>query len=343
MSNIIKYFDQQGYETILVNDYMAPKGTGVASEYAIPLRTRRAWVGDNEKGRISRNILRIWQLRKIIKKERPDVALSFLGGPNVRLLLATLGINVKRVVSVRNDPKIEYGERFWKRICINWLFTSSSGCVFQTKDAGKYFWKRVREKSVVIPNPIEDRFLDVSPNAETHDIVAVGRLEKQKNYQGLIRAFSNVADQIPNDRLCIYGCGTMEDELRLLIRSLQLSDRVFLMGQVDDVLPILQNAKLFVLNSYYEGMPNSLMEALAVGTKCVATDCPVGGPRELIENGVNGLLVPVNGEVALQEAILKLMQHREETDSFSFGAKESMRKYHLECIGKRWEDFLING
>ena len=145
MCVLIRYFSEQGYEVVLVNDY---KRDEALPHYDVPDAVKRIYLRNTIKGNpISKNMKRIAALRKAVKKEKPDLVLSFLGAPNMRMLIATIGVDVGKVVSVRNDPKREYGTGKIKRWLVNQLFRKADGVVFQTGDAKLYFDPAIGKRS----------------------------------------------------------------------------------------------------------------------------------------------------------------------------------------------------
>lgn len=279
MVNLAKYFSDTGYETILVTSFRD------TWEYKIEGNVKRLTLEENEvkQGKIKRNFSRIIKLRDILKKEKPDVAISFMAEPNFRLLVASLGLNVKTIVSVRNDPNKEYAGKIGKFVgkC---LLPLADGCVFQTKEAQEWFPERLQRKSTIIFNAVKEEFFHIERKPVAGEIITCGRLEAQKNHKLLIDAFAEAIEEHPYARLKIYGEGSLRDVLQEQIDKLGLHDKAFLMGATNDVAKALQTADLFVLSSDYEGMPNALMEAMAAGVPCISTDCPCGGPRELFIN-----------------------------------------------------------
>ena len=132
-------------------------------------------------------------------------------------------------------------------------------------------------------------------------ILAVGRLTEQKDYPTLIRTFHRIHSEMPHD-LVILGQGSLENNIRALVKELSMEDRVILPGFQQNPFPVFRAASLFVLSSIFEGFGNVIIEALAVGTPVVSTNCP-GGPKEILANGKYGRLVPVGDDKALAEAV----------------------------------------
>jgi glycosyltransferase involved in cell wall biosynthesis len=134
--------------------------------------------------------------------------------------------------------------------------------------------------------------------------LAIGRLTEQKAYPNLLRAFSTVVDSLPRSKLVVVGRGPLRAELESLVQASELRDSVSFLGFRDDVPELLAAADALIMGSRYEGMPNAVMEALASELPVVGTN--VGAMPELIEEGVNGYLVPPSDPQALSRAMTKL-------------------------------------
>ncbi len=336
MKNLLDYFSACN-DVILVNDYAPSVGI---EEYEISDRVKRICL--NEKCKSPErpgNRERISLLRKILINEEPDVAVSFLGPPNYRLLLASTGLKIKTVVSVRNDPNKEYGTGI-RRMFADMLFCLADGVVFQTEDAASYFSESVRKKSVVIFNPVSSDFYEKKRNGSGKEIIAVGRLHPQKNPRLLLEAFIKIADKIPQYSLGYYGDGGLRPILEARTEEAGLSDRIRFYGRCTDMPGIMEKAGIFVLCSDYEGMPNALMEAMASGMPVIATDCPCGGPRALIRDKNEGLLIPMNDVEALSKAILELASDDQKRADIGKNASIRALDFSPDIIMKQWEAFI---
>ena len=156
----------------------------------------------------------------------------------------------------------------------------------------------------------------------------------------LIGAFAQIAKEFPNENLLIYGSGELKQNLQKLIENLNLQKRVFLMGTTDKVEEVLSKAKIFVLSSDYEGMPNALMEAMTVGLPCISTDCPCGGPKKLIKDKQNGLLVPCKNEGELALAMEKLLSSKNLAEEIGINARKTAQSFAHPIIFKQWKQYL---
>lgn len=337
MVNLVNWFAEKDYEVILLNDFRMEDGV-----YTISQKVHRNFLAENNTGSVLlKNLKRIKKIRKIAKQEKPDLMVSFLGLPNVRMILATEGLPIKKVVSVRNSPEREYGKgKICKKI-VGWLFSQADGVVFQTKGAREYFPLKTQEKSVIISNPVGDDFFKVIRDKIGKDIITCGRLEKQKNHKLLIDAFSKICADIPNENLVIYGEGIERKALEEYVKSKGLENRVKLPGEIRDIPLVLKYAKIFVLSSDYEGLPNALMEALAVGVPSISTDCPCGGAADLIENGKTGVLTKVGSAEELASAMKSLILDYEYAQRLGKKAKEKAVRNRIDNIINQWEGYFL--
>lgn len=277
-------------------------------------------------------------LRRLIRTQTPEICISFLPQPNFKLLLSTIGLRTKVVVSVRNDPAREYAGSV-NKLLAKWLYPLAAGIVFQTKDAQKWFSEKIIKKSRVIMNQVNPIFFQRARESEEY-YVATGRLNNQKNYPMMIRAFVRFLEKYPDEKLCIYGSGHLEEELQALIKAYKAENNVFLKGSSNDIPGVLAQAKGFILTSDFEGMPNGLLEAIAMGLPCISTDCPCGGPREIIEDDVSGVLIPVDDEDALFKALCKVQEDKEYRDRIAAAAKKSAVRFHPDEVFKMWLDYI---
>lgn len=338
MANLANGFSQKGHEVVLVTSF--PR----ENEYFL-LETIKRYNLD-EKATVRREIIRkncrrIIKLRIICKKEKCDVAVSFMEGPNFRLIFSALFLNMKTVISLRSDPGKEYQNIFHK-VTADFIYNLADACVFQTEEARSFFSVRLQNKSSIILNPVSGSFYKGKISEGTGGIVSVGRLEKTKNFELLIYSFTKIAGEFPNERLVIYGDGPHRQNLNYLITELKMEHKIKLAGKVENVAEKIENAKLFVLSSDYEGMPNALMEAMALGIPAIATDCPCGGPRVLFENEKSGKLVPVAQIKEMSEALRYLLKNPQKRQQLAQNAKKRAEDFRGEKICERWQELFLS-
>ena len=336
IANLSNNFIERYKITIVITSNTCP-------EYELNKKINLISLDTNNKKEnlIKRNIKRILKLRKIIKKEKPDVIVSLLPEPTYRVMLSKLFLKNKVIISVRNDPNAEYNTLI-KRILVRLLYSNADGFIFQTADAQKWFSKKIQNKSTIIPNPINENFITHPFEGEREKkIVTVGRLVEQKNQKLLIDAFNKFQKEYQNYKLSIFGEGPLKDSLMKHIDDLGLNNKVFLEGEKKDIKSYIYDAEMFILSSDFEGMPNALMEAMALGIPCISTDCPCGGPKFLINNGINGYLFEVNNKEKLYQLMKKLAENKNIRDKFSKNANMICEKLNPNLIYSKWEEYII--
>ena len=333
IANLANTLAEDGCETTLITSFPVDK------EYSIDKKVRRLLLEDHEfrQSRLKRNVTRISKLRKICKEEKPDILISFMEEPNFRAILATRGLPVKTLVSVRNDPNKEYAGKLGAFVG-KVLLPMADGCVFQTKEAQEWFPERLQRKSKIIYNAVKEDFYKIERTPVRGEIVTCGRLVEQKNHALLIDAFSEVVKKYPFATLKIYGEGALREKLQRKIADLGLEKKAFLMGATSNVEKVLQTADIFVLSSDYEGMPNALMEAMAAGVPCISTDCPCGGARELFGKELKKNLVECGNKKQLAEKLmLEFSENR-------IGTEERKRAalFVPERINAEWKKYVAD-
>lgn len=216
-----------------------------------------------------------------------------------------------------------------------------NGFIFQTEGIKKTFPIKVQKNSFVISNAISNKKVyDIDVHNKENVITAMGRLNSQKGFDTLIKAFSIVNKKNSSYILKIFGEGSDRDTLQNLIDNLNLHDYVQLCGTKSDAINDVANSKIFVMSSRYEGMPNALIEAMATGTACISTDCKFG-PSELIDDGKNGLLVPVDDVETLAEKILFLIENDSARENMEKEAMKIRNKLDANTIYKKYYDYFM--
>ena len=331
LCNLANQFLEDNYAIAFVTSYRTQ------NEYNLNKQIKRYNLEESDLSGnvIFRNLKRILKLKKIINQTNPDLIISFLPESIFRVVIATMLKKIPIVISVRNDPEKEYYNVVFKCLA-KLLYLKVSWIVFQTEEAQKWFAPKIQKKSSIILNQVDEKFFNILRKKEEY-YCAVGRLVKQKNYTMMVKAFSRFVQQYPDEKLYIYGEGILHNELKKLIIQLGMERNIVLQGITDDVPMILANAKALILTSDYEGMPNVLLEAMAVGLPVIATDCPCGGPRMIIENGKTGFLVPVKDVDALTFRLQQLQDNSELRQLIGINAKKSADKYRPGVVFEQWE------
>ena len=277
-------------------------------------------------------------IRRIIKDFRPDFIVPFLTSPVRESFVAKIGLNVKQISTIRNNPR-EMSKL--KGDIQRYVFNHSDRVWLQTDMQKQFIPNKAINKSFVLPNPVNEKVLNVQWKKIEHDtieLIMMGRLHEQKNYPMLFNAVSIVHERYPNIKLNIFGQGPLQDSLQALINNLEANDFITLCGRTNNPVEELLKSDVFVFSSNYEGMPNALMEAMAVGMPCISTDCPTG-PKELIGENERGILVPVGDAQAMANAIISMIENPQKAEEMGRKAKEYVtNNFAPEIIAKK----LIN-
>ncbi len=214
MVNLANLFAENGYRSVLLTSFRH------GGEYDLSEKVHRLSVEEEEKKdhKLIKNFRRIKFLRKTVKEYHPDIVVSFMTEPIVRMFIATVGLKTKRLISVRNNPGKSY------RTGMGWfigkiIFPMADACVFQTEEAKEWFPLRLQKKSRIIFNPVGDRFYHIERKPVQGKIVTCGRLSPGKNQKMLIEAFFEVQKKYPKISLEIYGEGELRQELQNHIDS----------------------------------------------------------------------------------------------------------------------------
>ena len=266
-----------------------------------------------------------------------DIHCLFTFGFSIRFIVASYFRKTTSIVYPTVDPKFYKNKiKLWIRSML--CFSLCDGIIFQTEIIQKRYSNRTQLKSVVIPNPIMDDFLPIPLKERKQRVVSIGRLSEEKNYPLLINAFSNIS---PNDyTLHIYGDGPLKSYLQELIAKLRMEDKIFLEGQVNRVVDKISDAEIFVLCSNFEGMPNALIEAMAMGLACISTNFPSGAAEFLIKNKRNGLLISVGDQKQLEESLELLIKDKALTNRIGESAIEVRDLLKKENIIGEWLSFV---
>ncbi|MCM1242268.1 MAG: glycosyltransferase, partial [Roseburia sp.] len=266
VTNLANQFAEHGYQVIIATEWYGK------DEFQIDPRIKRVHVGlhegDEKKSKIGQFLLRVKYLREFLKEEKPDILIPFARKAIYRGLMAAYFIKIPVLISVRTDPQVHYTGKI-NRIQIKLLFGRADGCVFQTEGARQFFAKELGERSRIILNPLNPKYIgQPQPQERSRSVVQSGRLVDFKNQPMLIRAFVNVHARHPDYDLKIYGGDSLDgtkEILESLIAEKKAQDYIHLMGASDSLEKDLVDAALFAFTSDWEGLPNALLEAMALG------------------------------------------------------------------------------
>lgn len=351
-------FAKNGIEVVIATEWYSEE------EYELNSKVKRVHVGlsksEESASRIAKQWIRIRNLRRAIVEEQPTVVLSFCVKANYRAMMATVGTGFPVIVSVRNDPKIDYVGKA-NNLMNKWFLNRAAGCVFQTQEAKEFFDEALQEKSIIICNPVNEKYLQAERKNAKKKIVCVGRLVAQKNQMLLVNAFENILQKYEDYELYLYGDGSDDECKKELLqyvsnktiqvksnsqnekteKHVELKDKIHFMGLSSTLEKDMADAAMFVLPSNYEGMPNALMEAMALGLPVISTDCPCGGSRYWIEPGITGQLVPVKNVKSMTQAIEYYILNPEEAEKMGQKARQRLQEATLDKVYEQWKGYIV--
>jgi len=280
--------------------------------------------------KIFNNLKRVITLKKIIKKENPDIVISFMTQTNIISIFATKLLNKKIIISERINYDFLQSS-FWK-ILRKMSYNYANALVVQSNyDKDKYSF---HNKCKVILNPLQLKQLELIQKQNI--ILAVGRLDSQKGFDRLLIIYSRLKTTW---KLYIAGEGVERLHLESLIKKYNLQERVILLGKIKNIDEYYHKASIFTLTSRMEGFPNVLAEAMGYGCACVAFDC-LTGPSDMIEDNLNGFLVENNNIGEFTKKLQLLIDDKEKRDLFAKEAIKIQDKLSVDKIVKEWEDLI---
>lgn len=281
------------------------------------------------------NAHRIRRLRSTLRTALPDVVVSFVDVTATLVQFAATGLGIPHLACERTSPETAGLSRQWTFLR-NLAYRRAEAVAVQTERGAAYLSRILGRDVLVLPNPLD---LPESHEAERQrSIVSLGRFTREKGTDLLIEAFALAADALPSWNLVLAGDGPERENLRRQAASLGLESRVRFPGRVMPG-PLLGIAGIFVLPSRREGFPNVLIEAMAHSCAVVAADC-LTGPGEIIEDQVNGLLVPPEDPAALASAIISLAENPERSRALGRSAASSIRKFDASAVAAQWTVLL---
>jgi len=276
-------------------------------------------------------------LRKTLIKIKPDYLLSFGGKYNSFVLLASEGLGIKRYISDRSQPTISYG------IVIDFLnkytYRRAAGIIAQTWRAKEVQQYRTHHPNIqVIPNPIRE--LQTKSQSRKNIVLNVGRFIKSKNQKALIQYFAEIRPE--GWRLVFIGDGPLMKEAQREAEQLGISKEIDFLGVVSNIDDYYLGSKVFAFTSVSEGFPNALAEAMSSGCACISYDCEVG-PSDLIDDGINGLLIPSFDHHTYIRKLKNLIIDESLREHFGKNARMKMASFNRHKIVAEYANFLLNG
>jgi glycosyltransferase involved in cell wall biosynthesis len=345
MSIMANYWAEHGHNLTLVT--LGPPDTDF---YALDPRVQRVGLdlmgySSNFLAAVRNNVLRVRRLRQAIRASQPDVVLSFVDRTNVLVSMSTLGLGRPVIVSEHIDPRQHAVGFIWAGLR-RLLYPRAAAVVVLTQGVRPWAEHFVKKETVhVIPNPVQVPAMSLEsngaqePRGSGRTVAAMGRLNPQKGFDLLLQAFARCAEKHADWSLMILGEGDERPRLEAMASDLGIKDRVTMPGLVKDPLRILRGTDLFVLSSRYEGFPMALVEAMACKLPVISTDCP-SGPRDIVRDGVNAILVPPNDVNALAGAMDRLMANQAERQRLGANAVQVIERFSVEKVMNIWDNLL---
>lgn len=320
--------------SLLANEYVKrniPVGilTYAGNEYAYPISSKVECfcAAMPSEGNIKVRIDRLKKMRKYFKTNEGCKIFSFSTIGTGFVVLSTLFMKRDMVVFERTDPQT-CNHKLYR----NFFYHFAYALVCQTADGIKCFSKSLQKRAFVIGNPVSDDIAEAYSGERKKEIVTVGRLQPVKNQKMLIEAFAVFEKEFPEYTLHLYGKGPLEEELKCKAKELGISKKVLFHGFSKQVDKDIRESGMFILPSNYEGISNSMVEALALGLPVIVTDCPIGGGKMYIRDNENGLLIPVGGVKELVVAMKRIAADNEFAQQLSENAKKVRQEYSIERI-----------
>lgn len=296
-------------------------------------------------------------LKNLLRENQADVVLSYARPANYLLIFTRMIFRLKNIKTAINEvnnltAKIDLRYSPFKKKLIrkltpflytrvDFIVTQSEGIKNDLVQNYKVPEKRITRvyNAIDIDAIFEKRTEDIDEHLPEADLkmVAVGRLEKQKAFDQLIKAVSRLEDI--DYRLLIIGEGTLKETLQRQIDDLGLQDRVRLLGFKNNPWAYMYRSDLFILSSIFEGFGNVIVEAMACKCAVISTDCDFG-PPEIIQHGRSGLLVPVNNVEAVESEIRNLNKDKSKLNQLAMNAEDRSRDFHRDLICQEFEKLI---
>lgn len=338
LSNLANYWDGEGHRVTLITLAADKPFYHLSEKVILNQLDQVSKNGESFLSRLFNIVKRLFSLRNALQKSKPNVIVSFVDVMNITTLIACIGLKIPVIVSERTNPffyKIPAFYQFLRKI----FYPCAKKVIVQTQSAAEYF-KKLTNVSV-IPNVVKKAGeIHKSVLKPVCTIVSVGRLCPNKGFSTLIKAFAEILKFNSGLKLTIYGEGADRENLEFLIKKLNVGSSVFLPGTVPNVEEILVDADLFVFPSHYEGFPNALCEAMAVGLPVVASNC--SGNIDIIQDGMNGRLFPVGDVEKLTSLMKELISDSLQCQRLSQSAMALADTYSHDNVYKLWDAVIQN-
>lgn len=284
-------------------------------------------------------IKRFLKIKKQIREGRYDAVIVFMNDLNLITLMAAGNCGTPIFISERADPS-KRNDGILYKLLERHYYQKCAGIVFQTKEVMQQFQEKLQKKSIVIPNPISEELPEPYGGIRKKRIVSIGRMTDQKNFPMLINAFAGFHREYPEYELYIYGKGPKELLLKELVKSKGIEESVHFPGFVNNIIEEIMDAEIYVSTSDFEGISNAMLEAMSMGLAVICTDCSVGGARMMIQDRVNGILIPVGNEIALLNALKEIAGGLLSAEELGHNAIQIRNDFSLVKITDMWVELV---
>ena len=288
------------------------------------------------------------RLKDVVEEFHPDIVLTIAGCMNVikeiyksckhaKIIMESHETyhSVTKEYMYRENPVLRIAAKLYDNQNIN-ILNRLNRIVTLTQGDADEWRKHISTPIEIITNPLTHYPVSITNSKRQYcRIIAAGRIEDVKGFDKLIKAFAIIADKCPQWRVDIFGKGSKESCLQSLIAQYRLENRIAILPPTKDIYIEYQKSDFYVLSSQHEGLGMVLLEAMSCGIPCLSFDCDYG-PREIIKNGVTGLLVENGNNVKLAEGILWMINHPYERIQMGEKARESVKRYQTDYIMLQW-------
>lgn len=329
-SFVANHYADVGHEVLFLASYSSDK------VYSLSDAVKYVYANGEQSNKLVKCFVRMRNIYKTVKAFQPDIIVSFIINETA---IYSMFSKTPIIYSLRQNPSTVCNT-YIKKIRCYFAYNKATKVIFQTLGARDFFPSKIREKGVVIPNPLTRDLPRWDADNCDKTIITACRLNKQKNLPMLISAFASFHKTHPDYSLHIYGDGELLEDLKAFAESCGVAKSVSFPGYAKNIHEIMAHSGIFALTSDYEGLSNSMLEALAIGIPTVCTDCPPGGAAQYIEDGISGLLVPVGDTDALTQCFSQMADDCEFCRKVSANAQKIRKKLDVDEVLKRWEAVL---
>ncbi|AZY51463.1 glycosyltransferase family 4 protein [Bordetella avium] len=317
--------------------------------YPIPEGVLRQVLGTDGRGGargILDNVRRVRALRAVLRQFRPDIVLGMMTTSSILAVLAAWGLPIKVIATEHTHPPSQQLSGMWQRLR-RLTYPRAARVVALTRGTADWIAEHVPgSRLAVIPNPVHWPLPRNEPRLRPptlpgrHYLLAVGRLHPDKGFEVLIDAYAQLAARFPDWDLLILGEGEERARLAAQAAAHGLGERIYLPGRAGNVADWYESADLYVLSSRFEGLSNTLLEAMASGLAPVCFDCDTG-PREIVRDGLDGVLVrPVSDAAAMAQALAALMQDAPARSRMAAQAQTARERFSARHVLGLWRQLF---